>query len=74
MTKDAMVKFVVDTSNWITKDILKTINDGRIPSNWEGEELRLYITEKFIQGCDAMRYASNATVLEYEHDVVTREL
>lgn len=74
MTKEEQKEFVLSMTDWITKAILKTIVNGRIPPHWGGTELRLYVTEKFIQGCDAQRYADSATMLEYEHDVITREL
>lgn len=74
MSKEGQKEFVQSMVNWITMHITKTIDEGRIPANWEAEELRLYITEKFTQGCNAMRYADAALLREYEHDVITRSL
>lgn len=35
-----------------------------------GGELRMYITEKFMEGCDAARFVDGCKVREYEHDVI----
>ena len=74
MSKAGQKAFVQSLSKWILDDIVKIIDDGRIPINWEGEELRLYIAERFVRGCDAKRYATNAIMREYENDVIVRGL
>lgn len=45
MTKDEKVQFVLDLTRNMAGTIIKQIESGAIPENWDGIELRLLISE-----------------------------
>lgn len=45
MTKDEKVQFVLDLTRNMAGTIIKQIESGTIPEEWDGVELRLLISE-----------------------------
>lgn len=47
MTRQEQSQFVIDLINNVRVDILKSIEGNKIPEEWDGIELREFISEKF---------------------------
>jgi hypothetical protein len=70
MTITEKTQFVNDLIGSIQADILGNIH--RTPENWNGFELRQWITDKFAEGCDASM--SKQAKRDYRNDVTTLNL
>ncbi len=46
MTKDEQVLFVDALTKDLAKQLIKKIDEGKIPENWDGIELRWYMQEQ----------------------------
>lgn len=49
MTKDEQMKFVAYLTASITKDLFTKLQDGRVPEEWDGHELRQWIADTFME-------------------------
>lgn len=46
MNRNHQMVIVHDLINGLRDDVIRAIKDGRIPEEWDGFELRQYITDK----------------------------
>lgn len=47
MNKDEKITFINDLTDCCKQEIINKILNNKIPENWDGIELRQYISEKF---------------------------
>lgn len=48
MLKSEKIQFVKTTSEYIVNRIIQDIESGKVPSNWEGLELRWLLENRFV--------------------------
>lgn len=67
MTKNEKYQFVKQLTNTITRDVVEKIESGKIPENWDGLDLRLYLADRFdratVKTTKARKKEYNNTVL-----------
>jgi len=71
MTRDEQENFVHDLIRSIGVDIVNNIRNGKVPEHWDGRQLRQYISDKMVDGCDAGRYMTLSEVREYRKEILT---
>lgn len=54
MTKTEQRQFVRELTNEIAQDVIRKIQKGRIPAEWDGIELRQMLADKFAASCARM--------------------
>lgn len=77
MTRTQQVKFVRDLSKSIADSIIKQINTGKIPENWDGHELRVLLEEHHSQsaGMSAIRRDGRSKLaMSYRNTVLVNNL
>lgn len=47
MNQEAKIAFIQNLTSSIAVELIKKVQDGRIPENWDGHELRELLAEKF---------------------------
>jgi len=72
MEKSEQKLFVKDLMNNVFEDIEKKINDGCIPDNWDGIELRWYLKDRFEW--NSTYYNKTKRQKEYKNDLIVLDL
>ena len=67
MTRQEQIDFVRELSKNVAEDIVDSIERGRIPSEWDGRELRLLLADKHSEWdmatrADKRRYRNTVLV------------
>lgn len=73
MTKDEKLKFAADLTSAVTKHILETIQEGKIPIEWDGIEMRQWIADTFKERC-VFGVMDKRRMRNYRNDVLTHNL
>jgi hypothetical protein len=47
MTRTEQIQFVLELSATITREVVGKLRNNKIPPDWDGYELRRYISDKF---------------------------
>lgn len=47
MTRKEQARFVRELTRNITKQVVTTIQQGRVPEEWDGHELRVLLADRF---------------------------
>ena len=71
MTPKEQVDFINGLSARVLNDMVEAIQAGRVPSRWDGIDLRLWLSERFencVIGATPKRKA------EYKNDVIINDL
>jgi hypothetical protein len=55
MTKIQQVNFVLDLCHAVRKDVVAQIDDGKIPEEWDGHELRRLLADRFEDAAQMSR-------------------
>lgn len=71
MTKEEKINFVTTLSNSVIDDVIKKINDEKIPEDWNGFQLRVYLRDKFQY---EMFSLTKKGIKDYENTVITNNL
>ena len=73
--KELKAQFVTDLCNAMRDSILKQIEEGKLPENWDGHELRMLIEYKAIENAArSRRYAGKKRVHEFNNTVIVENL
>lgn len=49
MTRDEQIKFIVNLTGAIRDKMLRFIDEGRVPEDWDGHELRQLLADLFMR-------------------------
>ena len=60
MTKQEQIQFVIELCNNGLEELLKSIDQNKIPENWDGIELRWLVADKF----DSCQIIANTSSLK----------
>jgi hypothetical protein len=76
--KADMVKFVLNLTGSVAQDLVAKVEDGRIPSDWDGHELRQLLADKFAHEATGGRWelkdARTGRGREYRNTVIVNNL
>jgi len=73
MNRDEQKQFVESLTESVAQSVIKEINEGNIPSNWDGIELRWLLAEHFERNTLNKR-ERQARYREYENAVIVNNL
>ena len=73
MTKEEQMVFVAQLADNVVLEIAKHIDDGAIPEQWDGIELRQYMADKFAE-CVIPGTMSPKRRREYKNTVIVNNL
>ena len=76
MTKQEQKQFVRELTWNVAKDMLKLIEDDRVPEGWDGHELRQWISERYRQVAfgSFSENKKRKRFQEYRNETITRNL
>jgi hypothetical protein len=77
MSKFEQTKFVTDLSGVISRQIIQSINDGKIPEDWDGYELRCLLADKHEQSAKmttVRRNPRSRAARDYKNTVLVNNL
>ena len=52
MTRDDQIRFIGEMCDGIKRDLESAVEQGRVPLEWDGHELRALLKEKFADAAD----------------------
>lgn len=76
MTPDQKIQFITNLMDSVRDELCRKVNDGRIPAEWDGHELRELMAEKFAAEatCAEMKDRRSVRYKAYRNAVVTFNL
>jgi len=77
MDQPRQEQFVNELVENIRRDVVRQIMTGRIPSEWDGHELRQLLADRFTQSAslsDDMRNKRSKRRRDYENTVIVNNL
>lgn len=77
MDQPRQEEFVNELVENVRKDVVRQIMSGRIPSEWDGHELRQLLADRFAQAArmsDAMKDKRGKRRREYDNTVIVNNL
>jgi len=73
MTKQEQINFIQELCNNGVASLVGLVEEGKIPENWDGIELRWLIAEKF-SNCATKKNNSNKRERDYNNVVIVNNL
>lgn len=81
MNREEQMSFVSDLTSTIRNEVQGLIEQGRVPTEWDGHELRMLLAEKFEASAKMSRchpenrggYNAKARA-DYDNDVIVHNL
>lgn len=75
MNQEQKIAFIQNLTSSIAVELIKKVQDGRIPENWDGHELRELLAEKFLaERGDILKVQRSARYKAYRNAVLTNNL
>lgn len=69
------IKFIQNITASIAKELVAKVQDGRIPEEWDGHELRELLAEKFAaETSDVLKNKRSPRYKAYRNAVLTNNL
>ena len=77
MNADDQKQFVADLANSIVRDLRQKIDEGKVPDDWDGHELRVLLADAFENSASMSllrQYPRRKRKQEYRNVVLTENL
>lgn len=75
MNQEAKIAFIQNLTSSIAVELIKKVQDGRIPENWDGHELRELLADKFAaERSEPLSNKRSARYKAYRNAVLTNNL
>lgn len=75
MTDKDKKELVTNFCNSVRDEVVKKIEEGKIPENWDGHELRVLIAEKFnFEVTSLMREPRSKRMKACKNDIIVHNL
>lgn len=75
MNQEAKIAFIQNLTSSIAVELIKKVQDGRIPENWDGHELRELLADKFTaERSEPLSNKRSARYKAYRNAVLTNNL
>lgn len=75
MNQEQKIAFIQNLTSSVAVELIKKVQDGRIPENWDGHELRELLADKFTaERSEPLSNKRSARYKAYRNAVLTNNL